>query len=380
MIGSEGTLAFIAEAEFETVPLRPQTTIALVPFARHRCGGRRGRAAGRRGGDRDRADGRPDADRGGLEHARHARRRGRSCPASRRRCWSSSGPTMPAGLDEPGGARARDPRRARAARARRAFSRDPEQIEMLWRVREGMQGLLAAMRAPGRPADHRGRLRSRPRGWPRRPRTSRRCSVKHGFLPGFAGHASAGNLHFLLTPNFGEPADLERYDAFMQELVELIVDKLRRVTEGRARHRAQHGAVRGARVGGEGHRDDVADQGARRSPTGSSTPGWCSTATRGFTCKRPQVDARGRGDDHQVHRVRVLRAGLPEPQRDHDPPPADRGPARDGPPADRLAGARRARASSTSTPRSRPVPPTARACTPARWGSTPASSSRTPAG
>ena len=48
---------------------------------------------------------------------------------------------------------------------------------------------------------------------------------KHGFLPGLAGHASAGNLHFLLTPNFGEQADLERYDAFMHELVELIVDK-----------------------------------------------------------------------------------------------------------------------------------------------------------
>ena len=48
---------------------------------------------------------------------------------------------------------------------------------------------------------------------------------KHGFLPGLAGHASAGNLHFLLTPNFGEPADLERYDAFMHELVELIIDR-----------------------------------------------------------------------------------------------------------------------------------------------------------
>ncbi len=49
--------------------------------------------------------------------------------------------------------------------------------------------------------------------------------TKHGFLPGMAGHASAGNLHFLLTPNFGEPADLDRYDDFMHELVELIVDK-----------------------------------------------------------------------------------------------------------------------------------------------------------
>ena len=48
---------------------------------------------------------------------------------------------------------------------------------------------------------------------------------EHGFLPGVAGHASAGNLHFMLTPDFAKQEDLERYEAFMAELVELIVDK-----------------------------------------------------------------------------------------------------------------------------------------------------------
>jgi D-lactate dehydrogenase len=48
---------------------------------------------------------------------------------------------------------------------------------------------------------------------------------KHGFLPGVAGHASAGNLHFTLTPSFEQESDRDRYDAFMGELVELIVDK-----------------------------------------------------------------------------------------------------------------------------------------------------------
>ena len=48
---------------------------------------------------------------------------------------------------------------------------------------------------------------------------------KHGFLPGVAGHASAGNLHFMLTPQFSEPGDRDRYEAFMTELVDLIVDK-----------------------------------------------------------------------------------------------------------------------------------------------------------
>ena len=42
-----------------------------------------------------------------------------------------------------------------------------------------------------------------------------------------AGHASAGNLHFMLTPSFGEESDMERYDAFMNGLVELIVSKYR---------------------------------------------------------------------------------------------------------------------------------------------------------
>jgi D-lactate dehydrogenase len=49
--------------------------------------------------------------------------------------------------------------------------------------------------------------------------------TKHGFLPGVAGHASAGNLHFTLTPSFSDPADRDRYDTFMGELVELIVGK-----------------------------------------------------------------------------------------------------------------------------------------------------------
>src|SRR2546422_10573932 len=48
---------------------------------------------------------------------------------------------------------------------------------------------------------------------------------KHGFITGVAGHASAGNLHFLLTPALAEPADRDRYEAFMGELVDLIVDK-----------------------------------------------------------------------------------------------------------------------------------------------------------
>ena len=48
---------------------------------------------------------------------------------------------------------------------------------------------------------------------------------EHGFLTGVAGHTSAGNLHFMLTPDFSKPEDLGRYETFMGKLVELILDK-----------------------------------------------------------------------------------------------------------------------------------------------------------
>ena len=95
---------------------------------------------------------------------------------------------------------------------------------MLWHVREGMQGLLAAMRGPGVtmiiedvcvPPARVGEAA----------KDLQELLGRHGFLQGVAGHASAGNLHFLLTPNFGAQEDLERYEAFMGELVELIVDR-----------------------------------------------------------------------------------------------------------------------------------------------------------
>jgi D-lactate dehydrogenase len=49
--------------------------------------------------------------------------------------------------------------------------------------------------------------------------------AKHGFIPGVAGHAAHGNLHFTLTADFGNASDRARYSAFMTELVQLIVRK-----------------------------------------------------------------------------------------------------------------------------------------------------------
>ena len=222
VIGSEGTLAFVADAEFETVPLGRHTTIALVFF--------------------EDLDGAADAV-GPLVAAGATATElmvaptliaaAYNMPGTPER-WQTLPPTSAALLvefraEEPDALEslertALDILEGRAVVDPPSFSRDAEEIEMLWRVREGMQGLLAAIRPPGvqliiedvcvppaRVAEAAKDLQA--------------LLTKHGFLPGLAGHASAGNLHFLLTPNFGESADLDRYDAFMHELVALIVDK-----------------------------------------------------------------------------------------------------------------------------------------------------------
>jgi D-lactate dehydrogenase len=225
VVGSEGTLAFVAEAVFETVPLGRHTTIALAFFedidaAAAAVGPLVGAgasatelmvaptliaAAWNMPGTPERWKELPPSSAALLVEFRAEEPEALDAPERDALSILEGRPLV----DGPGGVR---------------FSRDPEEIEMLWRVREGMQGLLAAMRPPGvqliiedvcvppaRIAEAAKDLQA--------------LLTQHGFLPGMAGHASAGNLHFLLTPNFGEPADLDRYEAFMHGLVELIVEK-----------------------------------------------------------------------------------------------------------------------------------------------------------
>jgi D-lactate dehydrogenase len=222
LIGSEGTLAFIGEAVFETVPLGRHTTLSLTFFE-----------------DIDTAV----AAVPGLVAAGASATELMVAPTLIAAAWNMPGtperwkelpPTSAALLVE---FRAEAPEeldeRERAALEilrdggpieDPRFSREHREVEMLWRVREGMQGLLAAMRGPGVsmiiedvcvPPARIGEAA----------KELQQLLVSHGFLPGVAGHASAGNLHFLLTPNFGEQADLDRYEAFMGELVELIVER-----------------------------------------------------------------------------------------------------------------------------------------------------------
>jgi D-lactate dehydrogenase len=222
VVGSEGTLAFLAEAVFDTVQLGRHTTLGLMLFEDVDAAAEAVSPLVAAGTSATELMVAPT-----LIAAAYNMR---GTPER----WKELAPQAAALLvefrsDDPGALDALEREALEILDGRSLvdpprFSRDPEEIEMLWRVREGMQGLLAAMRPPGVQLIIED-VCVPPERLAESVKDLQALLGKHGFLPGVAGHASAGNLHFLLTPNFGEQADLDRYDAFMHELVELIVDK-----------------------------------------------------------------------------------------------------------------------------------------------------------
>jgi D-lactate dehydrogenase len=222
LVGSEGTLAYIPEVVFETVAQPPLTTTAWVHF--------------------------PDIDRavapvGDLVASGATAVELMVAPALIAAGWTMVGappefkeldPTGAALLIEFGGETEEelDAKVARAAETladhvvltEPAFTRDPEQIEVAWRVREGLHGLAGRLRPPGTELITED-VCVPPARIAEGARDLQALLGEHGFAPGVAGHASAGNLHFMLTPDFSKPDDIERYEALMEGLVELIVGK-----------------------------------------------------------------------------------------------------------------------------------------------------------
>jgi D-lactate dehydrogenase len=222
VVGSEGTLAFVAEAVFETVPLPARTTTAWIHFP-----GIEGAIAT----VRDFVDSGATA----VELM--------VAPALITAAWNMVGapeewkelpPESAVLLVEYGG----EDEAALAAQVVKAeqilaghetirpvdFSRSEEQIGLAWRVREGLHGLIGRLRLPGTALIVED-VCVPPERIAEGARDLQALLGEHGFLPGVAGHASAGNLHFMLTPDFAKQEDLQRYETFMGKLVELIVDK-----------------------------------------------------------------------------------------------------------------------------------------------------------
>ncbi len=222
LVGSEGTLAFLAEVVFETVPVPPVTTTAWVHF--------------------------PGVEEaiapvGDLVASGATAVELMVAPALITAAWNMVGapqewkelpPESAVLLVEFGGADEGD-LAAQVLRAEAilgshetirplAFTRELEEIELAWRVREGLHGLIGRVRPEGTALIVED-VCVPPERIAEGAKDLQALLGEHGFLPGVAGHASAGNLHFMLTPDFAKQEDLERYEAFMGGLVELVVEK-----------------------------------------------------------------------------------------------------------------------------------------------------------
>jgi D-lactate dehydrogenase len=222
VVGSEGTLAFVAEAVFETVPQPPHTTTAWVHFP---------------GIDEAIAPVRDLVESGATAVELMV------APALITAAWNMVGapeewkelPPESAVLLVEYGAASDEELDAYVTKAGEIFAghetirpidftREAEGIELAWRVREGLHGLIGRLRLPGTALIVED-VCVPPERIAEGARDLQTLLGEHGFLAGVAGHASAGNLHFMLTPDFAKQEDLERYEAFMAKLVELIVGK-----------------------------------------------------------------------------------------------------------------------------------------------------------
>jgi D-lactate dehydrogenase len=222
LIGSEGTLGFIAEAVFETVPKPSRTTVSWLHFDGIESATEPVPALVQSGATAVELMVAPAL----MVAAQNI--------AGAPQDWLELPPTSAALLVEFGAeddgeldrlvAGAEEILREHELIRPPEFTRDEHRIEVSWTVREGLHGLIGRFRAPGTSLIIED-VCVPPERIAESARDIQALLQEHAFLPGVAGHTSAGNLHFMLTPDFSKSEDTERYEAFMEKLVELILDK-----------------------------------------------------------------------------------------------------------------------------------------------------------
>ncbi|MGB6581301.1 MAG: FAD-binding and (Fe-S)-binding domain-containing protein [Streptosporangiaceae bacterium] len=222
IVGSEGTLAFVAEAVINTIPAPASTTVSWIALPS--IGEAAALVPGLVAGGAEAVE---------LMLAPALAAAAQAFPGTPA-YWRDLDPHAAALLVE---FRADSPAALDAAEARVAglvvganlvhpleFTRDEDLIELSWRVRDGLLGIVGQQRPDGTaliiedvcfPPDRIAEGAQDLQG----------LLSKHSFLPNAAGHAAYGNLHFTLTPRLADPGDRDRYSAFMADLVTLVIDK-----------------------------------------------------------------------------------------------------------------------------------------------------------
>ena len=104
------------------------------------------------------------------------------------------------------------------------FTRDPEQAAQYWVIRNGLLASVGGARPSGTsfiledvcfPPERLAEGALALQG----------LFARHAYRAVIFGHASAGNLHFLVTPWLREPAEVARFDAFLRDVVRVVTEQ-----------------------------------------------------------------------------------------------------------------------------------------------------------
>jgi len=222
MVGSEGTLGFVAEAVYKTYHLPARTTVAWLPFDTIDA------AVERVGKLVDL--GAQAVELMVASSLTAASKMMKGAP----RYWKDLDPRNAALLVEFGfdsdqeleaiEKAVEDSLRDVKMLQPLEFVRDAEAIELAWHIRDGLLGIVGEMRPQGTNLIIED-VCFPPAQLANATRDLLSLLDKHGYLPSAAGHAAYGNLHFVMIERMSEDSNRQQYDAFMRDLVELVVDK-----------------------------------------------------------------------------------------------------------------------------------------------------------
>ncbi|MEO6922876.1 MAG: FAD-binding oxidoreductase, partial [Bryocella sp.] len=221
LVGSEGTLAFLSEAIFGTVPDDKYrlTSFMIFPDLHAAC-----------------AAVKPFVDAGAkaaelCDRASLRAVEGKPGVPERWKLLPENATGLLIEFREPDESRLQDvDKAARSVLASltleepAAFTRDPVLAAEYWAVRSGLLTSIGGARKSGTsliledvcfPIDRlaEGAV------------DLQKLFVLHGYTGTVFGHASVGNLHFLVTPSFNTPEDIQQFDRFLRDVVAVVVDK-----------------------------------------------------------------------------------------------------------------------------------------------------------
>jgi D-lactate dehydrogenase len=219
LVGSEGTLAFISEVTFRTVEEQAHKASALILYPDIEHAARAVQALDREvvaaAEVMDRASLRAVEARPGMPAGLAVL--GPEACALLVEVRASSAPALPIAIDA-----AMQRLSGVATLGPVVFTADRAAADRLWDVRRGLFPAVGAARRIGTtviiedvafPMEHlaAGTVELQ------------RAFARHGYTEGIIfGHALDGNLHFVFTQDFGDPAEVARYQAFLDDVCQMV--------------------------------------------------------------------------------------------------------------------------------------------------------------